>query len=206
MSNQKHNRNASPWASHIARGCLPLALAMAGMTLLGGCATSSGPLHIYDLGTAQTARAPKLRHHIDVSLPTAILPYDSDRMVIRTGPDSIAYLHGSQWVDGLPRLLQARIRDSLENAGGAAASHTGLGDETLKITIRRFEVDVTQGLAVVSLSVRLVSTSSEHLIAGRIIRATAPAPNHGGEAMAAALDEAAGKAMHQIVLIASAGG
>lgn len=204
MNNQQLDRNTRRWAAGSKRGCSLLAMVLAGMTLLSGCATSTQPLQIYDLGTAQTARARRLRHHIDVSLPTAILPYDSDRLVIRTAPDAIAYLQGSQWVDGLPRLLQARIRDSLENAGSVGGPHAGIGDETLNVTIRRFEVDVTQGLAIVSLSVRLVSTSSDHLIAGRIIRATAPAPRHGGRGMVAALDEAAGKALAQIVQIASA--
>ncbi len=195
----------------LATGCkrmpmrAPLALALAAVALLGGCATAPEARQIYDLGTADSGPSPRLRHQIDVSLPVAILPYDSDRLVVRTGPDNVAYLQGSQWADGLPRLLQARIREALENARGTVGARhpDGIGDETLKITIRRFEVDVSQGLAIVSLSVRLVSTASERVIAARVIRATSPAPTHGGPGMAAALDDAAGKALRQIVSIAS---
>ena len=205
MNDLRHQRGARQLARAVASTRAPVALALASVALLSGCATSAEPPRVYDLGTTRDLPARRLRHSIDVSLPMAILPYDSDRLVIRTGPDTIAYLQGSQWVDGLPRLLQARIRDALDNAGEGARPPTGLSDETLKVSIRRFEVDVTQGLAIVSLSVRLVSTSSERVIAGRIIRATAPAPAHGGEAMAAALNAAAAKALRQIILLASAG-
>ncbi len=204
MNDQQHQRGAIRLARPATSTRVPVALALAGVALLSGCATNAEPPRIYDLGTSQDLPARTLRHAIDVSRPIAIQPYDSDRLVIRTGPDTIAYLQGSQWVDGLPRLLQARIREALENAGAGARPQAGLSDETLKVNIRRFEVDVTQGLAIVSLSVRLVATSSDRVIAGRIIRATAPAPDHGGPAMAAALNVAAAKALRQIIMLAGA--
>ncbi|MBV1707013.1 MAG: membrane integrity-associated transporter subunit PqiC [Hyphomicrobiales bacterium] len=203
MNDRQHHRGTIRPARTAASARVPVALALAGVALLGGCATSAEPARIYDLGTSQDVPARPLRHAVDVSLPVAIQPYDSDRLVIRTGPDTIAYLEGSQWVDGLPRLLQARLREALENAGAGARPHAGLSKETLKINIRRFEVDVTRGQAIVSLSVRLVATASDRVIAGRIIRATAPSPDHGGAAMAAALNAATGKALRQIIMLAA---
>ena len=42
---------------------------------------------------------------------------DSDRILVRTGPQQLATLAGAQWPDRLPAILQARLTQSFQNAG-----------------------------------------------------------------------------------------
>ena len=49
-----------------------------------------------------------MRGQLVVSEPDASSPLDSDRIVIRTGPQSLALLKDTQWVDPLPKLVQAK--------------------------------------------------------------------------------------------------
>ncbi len=71
------------------------------MSLLAACA--SGPPATYDLGaigggfSAKEAR----RGQLAVYEPTAVSPVDSDRIVVRTGADSVAYLSGAKWAGQL---------------------------------------------------------------------------------------------------------
>ena len=113
------------------------ALACAG---LAGC--GSAPLETFDLSapSALSARIP--RGQMVIAEPVATLPVDSDRIVIRTGPESVAYLTGAQWPDRLPRLLQTRLIETFENARLLRnVGRPGLtADYSLTTEIRRFKL------------------------------------------------------------------
>ena len=42
---------------------------------------------------------------------------EADRIIVREPGGSLSFLGGGQWADRLPRLIQARLLQSLENTG-----------------------------------------------------------------------------------------
>ena len=137
--------------------------------------------------------------------PVATLPADSDRVVVRTGPEAVAYLTGAQWPDRLPRIIQTRLIETFENSHLLAnVGRPGISaDYSLSTEIRRFEIDVTSGMAIAEFSVKLVGDRSGRIVAARIFTAQAASPTSGPPAMTAALNEALGKILRQIVAWAS---
>lgn len=185
--------------SHFALRKIALAALLSG---LAGCGGGSVP-ETFDLTAPAgflSARVP--RGQLVVAEPAATLPVDSDRIVIRTGPEAVAYLTGAQWADRLPRLVQTRLIVAFENARALkSVGRPGLSaDNNLTSEIRRFEVDVTTGEAIVELSVKLVGDKSGRIRAAKIFTARQPAPSKGPAAMAAALDLAMAICLREIVL------
>lgn len=170
---------------------------------LGACASSS-PVDTFDL-TAVTfsrpVRAP--RGQVVVTEPLTLAPADSDRIVIRPTPETVATIKGAQWVERLPRLVQTRLIQSFENGHVLRAvtrpdSRINAQYE-LNTEIRRFEIDLTRGEAVVEFSVKLISQTNGRIAAAQIFTATAPAPSDTGAAASHALDEALGEVLRRIV-------
>lgn len=166
-----------------------------------GCATA--PRTTFDLSASDAgfkARAGR-RGQLAVARPSAILPADSDRIVVRTGADAVAYLQGAQWADQLPTLIQNRLIETFGDAHllKAVGKPGMLADFTLETSLRRFELDAARGEAVVEISAQLVR-SNGRIAAGKIFSAHAPAPSDDGANVAAALDAALKDVMRQIVL------
>jgi cholesterol transport system auxiliary component len=136
-----------------------------------------------------------------INEPTAILPIDSDRIVIRTGGESVAYLSGAQWSDRLPRLVQTRLIETFERSGHLGrVGRPGLAASYVLVTeLRRFEVDVARNEAVVEISARIVSDGAARIVAAQVFTAAAPASGTQGGQAAVALDAALGDAMRRIV-------
>jgi len=150
--------------------------------VLAGCGGSA--LDAYDLSALETVA---LTHHqpqaqLIVDEPTALPPADSDRIVVRNG-DHIAVVAGAQWRERLPRLIQTRVVQSLENAHFLKA--VGRPDTKiaarylLEMDIRRFDIDAQQGLGVVDVSAKLIDQQSGQIIAASLFK---------GEAQGSALD------------------
>lgn len=176
--------------------------ALAGALLLAGCA--SAPPQTFDLSAPTqgfTARAS--RAILVVEEPSAPAPNDGDRIVVRTGPDSIAYLKGAQWVDTLPKLIQNRLIESFENAhlirSVARPSDNVTADYKLVTDVRRFDIHATTGEAVVTISAKLADNASGRITAGRVFTGRAVGSAGQGASATHALDEALAQVMRQIV-------
>lgn len=182
--------------------------ALISLLALAAAACGGSPSPTYDLSAATDVRGRAGRGQLIVSQPTAISPFDSQRIVVRTGGDQVAFLTGAQWTDQLPRLLQARLIQSFENGRLLrAVGRTGDGvtaDNTLVSEIRRFDIDVPNQMAEVEISVKLVGQSSGRIRAARIFRAQVPGSAADGARASAALDAAASQVMREIVAWASA--
>lgn len=169
------------------------------LIMLGACA--SPPRAAYDLAAAtggSLARAPK--GQLAVFQPTATLAADSDRIVVRTGSDAVAYLAGAQWTSRLPALVQARLIESFENSPLLrAVGPTGApADHSLQTDIRRFELDIARKQAAVEINARIID-SAGRIIFERAFSASAPAADDEAATVVAALDGALGNVMRQIV-------
>ncbi|MGL4241177.1 MAG: ABC-type transport auxiliary lipoprotein family protein [Beijerinckiaceae bacterium] len=169
---------------------------------LAGCGGGPPPV-TYDLtAVRQGLRRSGGGRTIIVPEPTAIFALDSERIVVRTAKDEITYLPRSQWSDKLPRLVQARLIQSFENAGRAAVGRPTdrlAGTAQLVIDIRSFEVREGQRDAFVEVAAKLVTSASGRLSNARIFGATAAVGAIDGQGASDALDQALGSVIRQIV-------
>lgn len=176
-----------------------LASVLAGLP--AGC--SGPPRATFDLSAPDNGFKARIgrRGQLVVQEPTAIPPTGSDRIVVRTGSDAVAYLSGAQWADQLPVLIQNRLIETFGNAHllTAVGKPGILADYKLQTDIRRFELDAAQGKAAVEISAQLIG-SNDRIAAAKIFSASAPAQGEDGANVAAALDAALGEVMRQIVL------
>ena len=173
------------------------------LTLLSGCGTGSVP-DTYDLSamTADTG-APARHRQVLVTEPTAVKALDSDQIVVRLSGSEIQYLAKAQWADRLPRLVQARLVQALENTGklaGVGKPGEGLAiDDQIVTDIRAFEIVGGSGaVARVELSVKLLNDRNGAIRAQRTFHADTPAGS-GNASFVKALDRSFAKVSGDIV-------
>jgi cholesterol transport system auxiliary component len=186
----------SPYARMLRSG-----LAVAAVLVAAACA--SAPPETFDLSAASPPPAHPLRAQIAIREPVASLDLDSQRILVRTGPDTVAYLAGAQWSDRLPALVQTRLVQTFQNARllrSVARSGSGVAaDYSLELDIRAFELDVGAAQANVDIAAKIVGAVSGRVVAAQIFKAHVPAAGTGGRETTTALDLALSKVMAQIV-------
>lgn len=171
---------------------------------LAGCETA--PRATFDLAPSESAAAPRPaaapKATLAVNEPEANLPANSDRIVIRTGPQEVAYLADAQWADRLPRLVQSRLVEGFEPTGVSATRPGPAVGFELATELRRFEIDVTSQEAVVEIPARIVR-EGDGVRSARVFIGRAEAARTAGAQAAQALEEALTAAIRQIVRWAS---
>ncbi|WP_412760052.1 ABC-type transport auxiliary lipoprotein family protein [Methylobacterium guangdongense] len=174
-------------SSHIAAAALLAAL-------LGGCGGGAAPLTFDLAALPQAGRPVAAARSIVVSEPVGIQPFEADRIIVREGGGSLSFLGGGQWADRLPRLIQSRIIQSLENSGRLrSVSRPGdkvVADYQLISEIRAFDVQAATGEAVVDLALKLVADGTGKVTAARIFVARVPVAKIDAGTGARALDQA----------------
>ena len=173
-------------SSHIAAAALLAAF-------LGGCG-GAAPL-TFDLAALPAAGRPiAAGRSIVVSEPVSIQPFEADRIIVRENGGALSFLGGGQWADRLPRLIQTRLIQSLENSGRLrSVSRPGdkvVADYQLISEIRAFDVQSGTGEAVVDLSLKLVAAGTGKVAAARIFTARVPVSKIDAGSGARALDQA----------------
>jgi cholesterol transport system auxiliary component len=171
--------------------------------LLGGCGGGATPL-TFDLAALPTAGRPVTAgRSIVVAEPASIQPFEADRIIVREPGGALSFLGGGQWADRLPRLIQTRIIQSLENAGRLrSVSRPGdkiVADYQLVSEIRAFDVQAGTGEAVVDLSLKLVADGSGKVTAARIFTARVPVAKIDAGNGARALDQALSTVLADVV-------
>jgi cholesterol transport system auxiliary component len=165
---------------------------------------SSAPPQTFDLSAVDSGLASaRARAQLEVIEPTTSIELDSNRIVIRTSPEAIAYLSGAQWTGRLPTLVQTRLVQTFENAKllqsvGRPGEHF-TADYALTTEIRSFEINVPRGEAVVEIVAKIVSETSGRVIAAQIFSAKVPTQVKEEGAPATALDHALAEVMRAIV-------
>lgn len=181
-------------------------LAVALTLPLAACAGlfSKGAPVTYDLTAVKGARAfGSPRGQLIVAEPTALAILDSERIVARPAPAQVAYLADAQWSDRLPKLLQARIVQTFENASRLrAVGRPGerlMADYQLVTDIRAFNISAVAGAAEVEIAAKVVADRSGRIVAARVFRAVVPASATEGPAAVAAIDAAFGDVAIELV-------
>ncbi|MGD0763687.1 MAG: ABC-type transport auxiliary lipoprotein family protein [Roseiarcus sp.] len=182
----------------------PTAAALALGLLLASCAGEPGA---FDLNAAKPVSARPLQAQLRVSEPIAAIDLDSDRILVRVGPEQFATLAGARWSARLPLLVQSRLTQTFENAHllGKVGGHgaTTSADYDLDVEIRKFELDAAQMRVEADLAVKIVATVGGRVVAAEIFTAEAPVGSTDGAAVSAALDGALSSVMRRIVAFVS---
>ena len=160
--------------------------------LLASCAGGAAPQSTataYDLTTASSKPKRALRAKVNVLQPAASGELESDRVLVRTGPNDLAVLAGARWSDPLPVLIQTRLRaifDSAQTANGAA----GAKEYNLETDVRAFELIADAKRVEIDIAVKVVSVNSGRVVATRTFTTQAPVSSTDPQVVTAALDGA----------------
>jgi cholesterol transport system auxiliary component len=172
-------------------------------TALGGCGGGSAPL-TFDLAALPASGRPvAAARSIVVAEPVGIQPLEADRIIVREPGGGLSFLGGGQWADRLPRLIQTRIIQSLENAGRLrSVSRPGdkiVSDYQLISEIRAFDIAAGSGEAVVDLSAKLIAEGTGRVVAARVFQARVPVQKIDASNAAASLDAALAQVLAEVV-------
>ena len=136
--------------------------------------------------------------------PSALILFDTQKILIRSGAGTYSNISDAQWADNLPKLIQARIVQSFENAHQLSAVSRPLEQLTaqyrLELAIRSFQIAMDPSAhAVVDVTARLVNDKG--VVAGaRAFTASIPAKSIQAPDAAAALNEAFSQVAKEIVV------
>ena len=173
--------------------------------LAGTGAPKQGPA-IYDLAaaTAFPQIAKTIKAHLVVPDPSAIILFDTQKILIRSGAGTYTNVNAAQWADNLPKLFQARIVQSFENAHQLSAVSRPLEQLTaeyrLELAIRSFQIILEPSPhAVVDLTARLVNDKGE-VAAARMFTASIAAKSTAAADAVAAFNQAFSQVAGEIVL------
>lgn len=173
-------------------GPFRLAAVLAGAAIglsLGACGSSPTPG--FEL-SAPRVGAGRISGQLAVVEPSAVQPFETERIVVKDAAGSVSLLGGGQWTDRLPRLLQAKLVQAFESASRSrAVGRPGDGivaDSQLNTEIRAFHLDAGRGDAVVELSAKLVDVKSGRVLRGRVFAARTPVSSANAAEVAPALD------------------
>ena len=183
-----------------------IGLVLAAGLLLAACGGSAP--ETYDLSAASVPAAHQLRAQIAIREPLASLDLDSQRILVRTGPETVAYLSDAQWSDRLPTLVQSRLVQTFQNAhllqsvGRAGGGFTA--DYSLELDIRAFELDAKSVQANVDIAAKIVDDRGGRIVASRIFKMQVPAAGTSGAQASVALNAALSAVMTQMVAFTAA--
>jgi cholesterol transport system auxiliary component len=172
----------------------PMAMIALGMLGLGlvGCAGSPPPT-TYDIVASRSfAASPKsAKYQLVVSEPVASPPLDTNRIMVKPSADTVSYYKGVAWGDRLPRLVQARMVETIQNSGAVKSVGTNSGDYTLSTELRSFQIDASNGHAAaeVELFAKLVNNSGK-VVAQKSFTSRVNSPSDAPTQAVAALNQA----------------
>lgn len=187
---------------HLSGRILRAGALLAPLALLGGC--GGGTPLTFDLAALPgQARAGSTARSIVVSEPVGLQPMEADRIIVREPGGSLSFLGGGQWADRLPRLIQTRVIQSLENTGRLRSvsrpSDKVPSDYQLVSEIREFDVNSGTGEAVVDLSAKLIAEGTGRVVNARVFTARVPVKKVDPQSAAAGLDAALGQVLADLV-------
>ncbi|HET7681488.1 MAG TPA: ABC-type transport auxiliary lipoprotein family protein [Xanthobacteraceae bacterium] len=198
--------NLSTFSGALARNSDRLEGIITAVERLTGSGPAPAPPVVYDLTAPRDypdiGRTPS--GQISVPEPTAVLLLDTQKILVWPSGAEGTTFSNARWSDNIPKLLQARIIQSFENANllrsvvrpmdGLAASHQ------LLIDLRSFQLSLSPApRAEVEFSAKILGGDGK-IVDGRVFRATVPALTTDALGAAAALDEAFRKTAVELVV------
>jgi len=193
--------NLNTFTAALARNSDRIDGIVAGLERMTGAPAKPSPG--FDL--VAPASFPKLekapRGQLVVAEPTAVVAFDTQKVLVRSQAGERTNLEGAQWSDSIPKLVQAKIIQSFENANDLKVGRPTDGltaDFQLLIDIRSFQIVASPDpVADVELSAKILADG--RIVDARIFHASVPAKKLEAAAAAAALNEAFGKVATDLV-------
>jgi len=176
-----------------------------GLEKLAGTGTPAAGPAVYDLAAA-TDFPPgnkTIKGQLVVPDPSAIILFDSQKILTRSGEGTYSAIANGQWADNLPKLVQARLVQSFENAHQLSAVSRPLdqlnAEYRLEITIRGFQIGLAPSpAALVDVTARIVSDKGT-VAEARSFTANVAADGTDAKAAVAALNRAFAQVATEIV-------
>jgi phospholipid/cholesterol/gamma-HCH transport system substrate-binding protein len=121
---------------------------LAGLEKMTGGGAPAPPPISYNLSAPafsepERSQGKALTLQIALPEPTALVAYETQKVLVAPSANELKPLEVGQWVDSVPRLVQAKMVDSFENAGFAHVAKAMDGftpDIHLLLEIRSFEI------------------------------------------------------------------
>ncbi len=166
-------------------------------------ATSKPVVRVFDVAAAKSPPAATgPGEPLIVDDPTTVSAIEGQRIMKLAASGEFTPYTDAQWADALPKLLQARVIQSLENAGRLKVGRpldNIEADHHLVMEIRSFQVvSDPKPEARVEISARLVGEGGK-LLDAQIFKASVPVEGDAPEAAAQALNKAFGEAATNLV-------
>lgn len=180
-----------------------IALSLAGCTALSGVMPSDDT---YELGVPEISGSRPVRRgtQVLVAEPQALKALDSQDIVVRTDALTIRYLGGSQWSDRLPRLVQMRLVQALQNSNrfvGVGLPGQGLAiDYQIVTEIRDFGLEAGDGTGHVAIAVKILNDRNGIVASERVFDQRVVAADDSNAAYVAAIDRAFDAVASEIVV------
>lgn len=198
--------NMNTFTDALARNSDRVDTIVAGLERMTGGKAAKNPPRVYDFAAAKSfpGLGKLTASTISIPEPTTLGVFDSDRIAVRSGSTDKAGIEGAQWPDNLPKVVQARLIQSFENAGMARvmgrAPDGSMPDFQLLIDVRAFQINATAGpVAEVEIAAKVVGGDGKMLDA-HVFRASLPAGGVDAAQASAALGQAFGKVAADIVV------
>lgn len=173
---------------------------LAGLERMTGGGKTAGLSYDLTPLPASTEGVKPLEKQIAVTDPSALLIYDSERILGRTGSNELAPIGTAKWADTLTKLVQSRIVQSFENTGSinevSRPLDNGSPDFQLSTDIRAFQV--AGDAAQVQIGAKLISADG-HIVAARLFEGSMPVNGAGEAEAAASLNQAFGKVLSELI-------
>ena len=196
--------NLQTFTDALARNSNKIDGIVTGLERMTGGATADAPRHMFDLTAPRYF--PEIGRKRDKQLviadPNSVLMYETRKIVVAPATDDSPFAN-TQWSDSLPKLVQAKLVQSFENADYFAAvsrpSDDLQADLRLLVDIRSFQiVTAAPAHAEVELAAKIIADGGK-VIATKIFRVTTPVGSIDPTAAFEALNGAFGKIAQDIV-------
>ena len=186
----------------VRRNVAALLVGAAAVLALGACGSAPNPA--FDLSAPRLARGSAgLAAITVVPEPSALQPFENERIVVKDAAGTLSILPDGQWSDRLPRLVQTKLIQAFENSSRSrSVSRPGDGitaDNQLTSEIRAFLLDSRTGEAVVEISAKLVDIKSGRVLNARIFTAKTPVASAKAAEVAPALDRSTSSVFVDII-------
>ncbi len=188
--------NLKTFSDGLARNTGRLDNIVAGLERMTGGGTPATPKVVYDLTLPQshTAVPRRLKGQLVLADPSAILMFDTQRVLVTPpGSDASAFAD-VQWGDSIPKLVQAKLLQSFESGNVTpppVREMDGIeADYRLLVEIRAFQIELDdEPRADISLSAKILNKEGR-IIAARSFQNKRRLDGSNGPAAAKAFSEA----------------
>jgi phospholipid/cholesterol/gamma-HCH transport system substrate-binding protein len=195
----------STFADMLGRNSKRIEGMIGGLEKLAGGGPEKTPPLLYDLSAAKDFPAETKPIDGQMSVPdvSAILVFDTQKILTRKSDGTYGNVDGGQWADNLPKLMQSRVLESFENAHQLKAvsrPYDQLQPQyRLELGIRNFQISLAQTpTAVVEFTARILDDKGA-VIGAKLFDATAPAKSTTAGDAVDALNAAFTNAAKQLV-------